>query len=102
MDAGGKKVGYLVFNQFFGQPSRNELAQAFTYFQGQGIDELVVDLRYNPGGSVETEDTLSNLIAPASANNQTMYQYVFNNTLQTNQHQLIRKKLGIIQDLYYC
>jgi Periplasmic protease len=62
---GGKKVGYMVFNQFFGQPSRNELAQAFTYFQGQGIDELVVDLRYNPGGSVETEDTLSNLIAPA-------------------------------------
>jgi hypothetical protein len=94
LDAGGKKVGYLVFNQFFGQPSRNELAQAFTYFQGQGIDELVVDLRYNPGGSVETEDTLSNLIAPTPANNQTMYQYIFNSTLQNNQHQLIRKKLG--------
>jgi len=94
LDAGGKKVGYMVFNQFFGQPSRNELAQAFTYFQGQGIDELVVDLRYNPGGSVETEDTLSNLIAPTVANNQTMYQYIFNSTLQNNQHQLIRNKLG--------
>lgn len=94
LDAGGKKVGYMVFNQFFGQPSRNELAQTFTYFQSQGIDELVVDLRYNPGGSVETEDTLSNLIAPMAANNQTMYQYVFNSTLQNNQHQLIRKKLG--------
>jgi len=84
----------MVFNQFFGQPSRNELAQAFTYFQAQGIDELVIDLRYNPGGSVETEDTLSNLIAPTAANNQTMYQYIFNSTLQNNQHQLIRKKLG--------
>jgi carboxyl-terminal processing protease len=94
LDAGGKKVGYLVFNQFFGQPSRNELAQTFDYFQSQGIDELVVDLRYNPGGSVETEDTLSNLIAPTTANNQTMYQYIFNSTLQNNQHQLIRKKLG--------
>ena len=94
LDEGGKKVGYMVFNQFFGQPSRNELAQTFSYFQSQGIDELVVDLRYNPGGSVETEDTLSNLIAPATANNQTMYQYVFNSTLQNNQHQLIRKKLG--------
>ncbi|HZJ59637.1 MAG TPA: S41 family peptidase [Chitinophagaceae bacterium] len=94
VDAGGKRVGYMVFNQFFGQPSRNELAQAFTYFQAQGIDELVVDLRYNPGGSVETEDTLSNLIAPTAANNQTMYQYIFNSTLQNNQHQLIRKKLG--------
>ena len=94
LDAGGKRVGYMVFNQFFGQPSRNELAQAFTYFQAQGIDELVIDLRYNPGGSVETQDTLSNLIAPTAANNQTMYQYIFNSTLQNNQHQLIRKKLG--------
>ena len=91
---GGKKVGYMVFNQFFGQPSRDELAQTFNYFQSNSIDELVVDLRYNPGGSVETEDTLSNFIAPLTANNQTMYQYIFNQTLQNNQHQLIRKKLG--------
>ena len=94
LSAGASKVGYIVFNQFFGQPSRNELAQAFSYFQSQGINDLVVDLRYNPGGSVETEDTLSNFIAPSSANNQVMYQYVFNQTLQNNQHQLIRKKLG--------
>ena len=94
IDAGTKKVGYLVFNQFFGQPSRDELAQAFSYFQGQGINDLVVDLRYNPGGSVDTEDTLSNFIAPSASNNQIMYQYIFNQTLQNNQHQLIRAKLG--------
>ena len=93
-DAGGKKVGYFVFNQFFGQPSRNELAQLFTYFQGQNINELIVDLRYNPGGSVETQDTLADLIAPVAADNQTMYKYIFNPTLQNNQHQLIRNKLG--------
>ena len=93
-DAGGKKVGYFVFNQFFGQPSRNELAQLFSYFQGQNINELVIDLRYNPGGSVETQDTLADLIAPLAANDQTMYKYIFNPTLQNNQHQLIRNKLG--------
>ena len=38
IDAGGKKVGYFVFNQFFGQPSRNELAQLFSYFQSQNIN----------------------------------------------------------------
>jgi C-terminal processing protease CtpA/Prc len=94
INTGGKKVGYFVFNQFFGQTSRNELGQVFAYFQTQGINELVVDLRYNPGGSVDTQDTLSNLVAPLSANGKTMYSYVFNQTLQSNQHQLIRKKLG--------
>lgn len=93
-DVGGKKVGYFVFNQFFGQPSRNELAQVFNYFQSQNINELIIDLRYNPGGSVETQDTLANLIAPLATNNQTMYKYIFNTTLQNNQHQLIRRKPG--------
>ena len=93
-DAGGKKVGYFVFNQFFGQPSRNELAQLFTYFQSQNINEVIIDLRYNPGGSVETQDTLADLLVPLAANNQTMYKYIFNPTLQNNQHQLIRNKLG--------
>lgn len=94
LNAGGKKVGYMVFNQFFAQPSRDELTQAVNYFEAQNIDELVVDLRYNPGGSVETEDTLSDFIAPLTADNKTMYQYIFNQTLQNNQHQLIRNKLG--------
>ncbi len=94
LDAGGKKVGYFVFNQFFGAPSRKELAQVFNSFQSQGISELIVDLRYNPGGSVETQDTLSNLIAPTAANGRVMYQYIFNSTLQQNKHQLIRKKMG--------
>jgi len=93
-EAGARKIGYFVFNQFFGQPSRNELAQLFTYFQSQNINELVIDLRYNPGGSVETQDTLANLIAPLAANKQTMYKYIFNTVLQNNQHQLIRNKLG--------
>lgn len=92
--AGSKKVGYMVFNQFYGQPARKELGDAFTYFQSQGINDLVVDLRYNPGGSTQTQDTLANLIAPLAANGKTMYRYVYNSILQQNQHQLIRSKLG--------
>ena len=94
IDAGGKKVAYLVFNQFFGQPSRNELGDAFTFFQSQGINDLIIDLRYNPGGSTETQDTLANLIAPQAANGQRMYAYEFNQQLQQGNFPLLKRKPG--------
>ena len=94
INSGGKKVGYLVFNQFFGAPSRAELANAFTDFESTGIDELVVDLRYNPGGSTETQDALANRIAPLSANSKKMYTYQFNAQLQQGNFPLLKKKAG--------
>jgi carboxyl-terminal processing protease len=92
--AGSNKVGYLVFNQFFGETSRTELTDAFNYFQSQGITDLVVDLRYNPGGSTETQDALADLIAPTTANNQKMYTYQFNSQLQQGNFPLLKKKPG--------
>ena len=49
----GKRVGYLRFDEFTDNAT-DELEVAFTYFKNQGIDKLVVDLRYNPGGTVNT------------------------------------------------
>ncbi|MDB5249140.1 MAG: hypothetical protein JWQ40_3534 [Segetibacter sp.] len=92
INAGSKKVGYLVFNQFFGAPSRTELSNVFSNFKSKGINELVVDLRYNPGGSTETQDALANLIAPASAANKVMYKYVFNSLLQKGIFPLLKRK----------
>jgi carboxyl-terminal processing protease len=91
---GAHKTGYLVFNQFFGQPSRKELGEAFTYFQSEGINELVIDLRYNPGGSTETQDTLANLVAPLTANNKRMYTYEFNQQLKNGNFPLLKTKPG--------
>lgn len=62
-----KKVGYLVFNSFTGTPSQNELKTAFANFETAGIDEMVVDLRYNGGGDVSTQEFLANLIVPSKA-----------------------------------
>lgn len=94
INAGASKIGYMVFNQFFGAPSRAELANSFNQFQAAGVNELVVDLRYNRGGSTETQDTLSNLIAPVGANNQKMYTYEFNQQLQGGNFPLLKTKPG--------
>jgi len=45
---GTLKVGYLAFYQFL-QPSISELDAAFAAFAAEGIDELVLDLRFNGG-----------------------------------------------------
>lgn len=60
-DVNGKKVGYLVYNGF--RSSYNdELNTAFAYFKSEGIQELVLDLRLNGGGSVETTAYLASMI----------------------------------------
>lgn len=56
-----KKIGYLMYNGFLGQ-YENQLNQVFANFISQGITHLVIDLRYNPGGSVSTSASLSSMI----------------------------------------
>ena len=55
-------VGYLLFNRFLGI-SEAELRTAFEGFRGAGVDELVLDLRYNPGGLNGVARTLGSLVA---------------------------------------
>jgi carboxyl-terminal processing protease len=79
---GGKKVGYIVFNTFTSLANaKPKLNEAFTDFAGEGITDLVVDLRYNGGGFVSTAEYLSNLIAPAAKNGSVMYSSYFNSNL---------------------
>jgi carboxyl-terminal processing protease len=92
ISSGASKIGYLVFNQFFGQTSVNELTTAFTDFTTKGINELVIDLRYNHGGSTATQDALANMIVPASASGKTMYTYVFNDSLTAGKFPLLKRK----------
>ncbi|MGC4036655.1 MAG: S41 family peptidase [Chitinophagaceae bacterium] len=90
-NSGSGKIGYMVFNQFFGASSRVELTNVFNQFQAAGINDLIVDLRYNRGGATDTQDTLSDFIAPSSATNQKMYTYEFNEQLQQGNFPLLKR-----------
>jgi C-terminal processing protease CtpA/Prc len=54
---GSKKIGYLRYDSFTGT-SVAEFEEAFTTFKNTNIDELVIDMRYNGGGSVAVASTL--------------------------------------------
>lgn len=60
-DVGSKKVGYLVYNGFY-SAYENDLNTVFTNFQSQNITHLVLDLRYNSGGSINTATRLASMI----------------------------------------
>ncbi len=57
----GLKIGYVFYSQFV-RGSQEELNQVFRRLKSQNIDELVLDLRYNGGGSIATAVALSSMI----------------------------------------
>jgi len=92
--ASGKKVGYIVFNSFVSLASAQPALQtAFNTFTTAGITDLVVDLRYNGGGYVETAQYLDNLIAPTSVGTGVMYTAYFNPLLTSNSETLLRNQV---------
>ncbi|MCH5721127.1 S41 family peptidase [Niabella hibiscisoli] len=92
---GAKKTGYLVFNTFLGTTAAsNELITVFNSFISQGVNELIIDLRNNLGGSTAMQDFLANIIVPAARTGQTMYRYEFNQQLQQDNFPLLKKKFG--------
>ena len=59
--SGAKKIGYLMYNQF-SRDFDGQLNAAFANFKNETITDLVVDLRYNGGGSVQTAVYLGGMI----------------------------------------
>ena len=61
LDVDGRKVGYLMYNSFVANFD-DELNDAFGMFKSEGIQDLVLDLRYNGGGRVSSAIRLSSMI----------------------------------------
>ncbi len=69
---GTQKVGYLRFDSFT-ESSVSEFEAIFSTFHHEDIDELVIDMRYNGGGSVATASALLDNITNTYAGQRQMY-----------------------------
>lgn len=72
------KVGYLFYNRFL-QNQAQGLVDAFKRFKAAGVSELIIDERYNSGGSVGVAAILSGLIHKNFNGSDPYIQYHFNN-----------------------
>jgi C-terminal processing protease CtpA/Prc len=72
-----RKVGYLVIDNFFSQ-GKDEIQTRFQELLGDGINELIIDIRYNNHGVVEISGYLANIIAGNQADKGPFVRYLFN------------------------
>lgn len=85
---GAKKVGYFVYNQFV--PGANnskaneydaQMDAVFSDFKAQGVNELVLDLRYNPGGYTSSSVNLASLIGKGVNSGKLYFREEWNKTI---------------------
>lgn len=66
MEIAGKRVAYIMYNEFGNNDAEN-LKLLFKDIAGQSVDDIILDLRYNPGGYVNIAQLVSTNLAPQEA-----------------------------------
>lgn len=77
LNAGGKKAAYLLY-MGFDVDYDEELIETFDGFRSAGVEELILDLRYNSGGDVLSSVVLGTLVLGNDYKGQVMTRLQFN------------------------
>lgn len=85
LTAGGRKAFYIMYNSFETE-DENELKNAFAQGMNSSPNDIILDLRYNPGGYVSTAILLSSLLAPSSAIGQTCVKLIYNDKINKEEN----------------
>ena len=83
LDDAGRKVGYVNLRTFISSADA-QLRSAFDSFRAAGINEVIVDFRYNGGGLVATADLLGDLLGGNRSSGQIFEQMTFRTEKSAN------------------
>ncbi|MBT1706501.1 S41 family peptidase [Chryseosolibacter indicus] len=92
---GGRRVGYFVYNLFADGPDsetktyNDEMDNAFNSFKSADITDLVLDLRFNSGGSETSAKNLASLIGSGVGSSKVFAKKEYNDVIQ---EQIIKDK----------
>lgn len=92
IDNDGVKTGYLMFKSFI-TPSEDELDETFKMFKEEGVEALVLDMRYNGGGLVRISHQLVNLIAGKKVDGENVIKIIYNDKHSDNNYNYKGKEL---------
>ncbi len=86
IEVNDKKIGYYVYNFFSPGTGTteiydNEMNEIFAGFKAKGITDLVLDFRFNSGGSEVSANNLASLIVP-NANNKIFFKREYNSKVE--------------------
>ena len=91
LNVGTSNVGYVALSSF---PKLSEiqshLDEAFTNLASAKPTDLIIDLRSNGGGYVQTAEYVANLIVPSALNGKVMYTEQFNSRMQQGKALILR------------
>lgn len=90
---GNLNVAYLAMGSFPAlKDCRTQLDEAFASFTQASPKHMVIDLRSNAGGYVETAEYIANLIAATGLNGKIMYTEQYNTLLQSGKATLLKNQ----------
>ena len=88
-----KKIGYLVLRTI-NSVDENELLTTINSFSGNGINELVLDLRYCAGGNYALTTKLAGYIAPNHVNGKALMKRVWHEERKDRNEEFLIEKNG--------
>lgn len=96
----GNKIAYLMYNRFSTGPNDTgnetqynaQMRSIFAKFKSQEVTDVILDLRYNPGGYLSCAQVLASLLAPESAFGKIFCTLKFNENNATRNEVMILEK----------